>query len=114
MEYCHLPGILSDRLANLSCDLPNDQISEKSFIDNFIKIFISDFATKMRFTFQIYDFDNDGVVTKEDIRLILSYIPLNRSAVSGEGVIDILDKQFEGSGKDKEGLYEADEGKNLK
>ena len=51
IEYCHLPGILSDRIAKLFCDMPEDQISEKSFIDNFIKIFISDFDTKMKFTF---------------------------------------------------------------
>ena len=27
--------------------------------------------------FSIYDFDRDGLVSKEDIRTVLSYVPLN-------------------------------------
>ena len=62
----------------------------------------------------MYDFNSDGFITKEDIRLILSYIPFSRSVMAGEGVIEILDMQYKNSSPAKEGLYEADEGKNLK
>jgi hypothetical protein len=29
------------------------------------------------FIFGLYDFDKDGLVSKEDIRIVLSYVPLN-------------------------------------
>lgn len=29
------------------------------------------------FIFKFYDFDKDGYITKEDIRIVLSYVPLN-------------------------------------
>jgi hypothetical protein len=33
----------------------------------------------MRFTFEMYDFDNDDFVTPEDIRIMMSYMPFNRN-----------------------------------
>ena len=32
----------------------------ESFVENFTKVFIGDLDVKMRFTFDMYDFDNDG------------------------------------------------------
>ena len=34
---------------------------------------------KMLFTFEMFDFDNDGYVTAEDIRIMLSYMQFNRN-----------------------------------
>ena len=41
------------------------------------KIFYSQVETKLSFIFDIYDFDGDGKITSEDIKLILSHIPLD-------------------------------------
>ena len=30
-----------------------------------------------KFIFNLYDFDKDGLISKEDVRVVLSYIPLN-------------------------------------
>ena len=32
----------------------------------------------LKFVFKIYDFDQDGIINKEDVKIILSYIPLNK------------------------------------
>lgn len=34
----------------------------------------------MKFVFNFYDFDKDGNISKEDIRTVISYIPLNTQA----------------------------------
>ena len=34
---------------------------------------------KMLFTFEMFDFDNDGYITAEDIRIMLSYMQFNRN-----------------------------------
>jgi len=40
-------------------------------------LFIEPYRKLISFIFDLYDMDNDGIVIKEDIKLILSYIPLN-------------------------------------
>jgi Ca2+-binding EF-hand superfamily protein len=37
--------------------------------------------------FDIYDFDNDGYITKEDVRIILCYVPILK-ADSGDTVLE--------------------------
>jgi Ca2+-binding EF-hand superfamily protein len=40
------------------------------------RIYYSPLETKFKLVFDMYDFDNDGVVTREDLHLVLSHIPL--------------------------------------
>lgn len=54
-----------------------DYITQESFVRNFVKIFLGDLESKIQFTFEMYDFDNDGYITTEDVRIMLSYMPLN-------------------------------------
>jgi len=46
----------------------------------------------MKFTFEMYDFDNDGFITPEDVRMIMSYMPFNRDVPVGN-VQQIIDKR---------------------
>ena len=38
---------------------------------NLTKISVSDFDTRLRFTFNMYDFDNDGFISREDMQMVL-------------------------------------------
>jgi Ca2+-binding EF-hand superfamily protein len=40
-------------------------------------LFSSSFEKLVKFIFNFYDFDKDGYISREDIRVVLSYIPLN-------------------------------------
>ena len=72
----------------------------------------------MLFTFEMYDFDNDGYVTAEDIRIMLSYMQFNRN-VEAKNVQSALEARMMspvrgGSRFQKqEGLFQEDEGKNV-
>ena len=55
-------------------------ITEGSFIQCMTMVFISDLDTRMRLTFNMYDFNGDGLISKEDVRIVLSYIPFKREA----------------------------------
>ena len=67
-----------------------------------------------------YDFDNDGYVTPEDIRIMMSYMPFNRhvqiqnvqSMIETRG-IDNLNGSPNRRQKQSEGLYQDAEGKNI-
>lgn len=39
------------------------------------KIYYSNFDNQVKLVFDVYDFDRDGYISKEDVRLILSYVP---------------------------------------
>lgn len=54
-------------------------VTQESFIRNFTQIFIGDLEGKMRFTFNMYDFDDDGFITPEDVRIMMSYMPFDRN-----------------------------------
>ena len=99
IEYTKLPGIINDRLhilfsaegtRNASSSPENknksivhkkkdENVTETAFFDNFRKIFIGDLDEKIKFTFKMYDFDNDGFITPEDIRILMSYMPFDHN-----------------------------------
>ena len=56
-----------------------DFITESSFVKNFTQVFLGDLDQKMKFTFEMYDFDSDGYITPEDVRIMMSYMPFNRN-----------------------------------
>ena len=43
-------------------------------------IFIGSLDDKIKFTFKMYDSDNDGIIKPDDVRLLLSYMPFNRNS----------------------------------
>jgi len=75
----------------------------------------------------MYDFDNDGFITPEDIRIMMSYMPFNRN-VQVNHVQSIIDTKGMDSlsfssraasptnrqrQKKREGMYQEEEGKNV-
>lgn len=45
-------------------------------------LFSEGFLNLSKFIFKFYDFDNDGKISKDDIRVVISYIPLNSEQYS--------------------------------
>ena len=78
LTYCALPGILGDRFFSV-LDINGDKyIDKKEFLHGLFKLYFSNLETKIKLAFDMYDFDQDGYVKKEDIRLILSHIPIEK------------------------------------
>lgn len=59
-------------------DNQDEYIDLKEFVYVLFKIYYSKFEEQVKLVFDIYDFDRDGYITKEDVRIILSYIPALR------------------------------------
>ena len=91
-----MPGIIGERFFTV-LDLNSDgYVDVKEFIHGFFKIYYSNLETKIKLAFDMYishqllmtnfryDFDRDGYVRKEDVRLILSYIPIEKT-ITGKG-----------------------------
>jgi Ca2+-binding EF-hand superfamily protein len=83
IEYTKLPGIINDRFHYIFDEKKTGRIYQDQFVNHFVKVFLSDMDTKMKMTFKMYDFDNDGLVSREDARIMLSYMPFKRHNSSG-------------------------------
>jgi len=76
LSYTNLPGIIGERFVTVLDLSKSDYIDLREFVHGFFKVYYSNLETKIKLSFDIYDFDRDGYITKEDVRLILSHIPI--------------------------------------
>ena len=75
-SYYNLPGIIGDRLFKVFDKKSNNCIELIEFVDGMKTLFFEDYEKTSKFIFDFYDFDHDGKINQEDIRVILSYISL--------------------------------------
>ena len=75
-EYTKLPGIICDRFyAQFEKRPGEDIIDEEGFVQGFKKVYLSSLEEKLDLTFKMYDFNSKGKVCKEDVRILMSYVP---------------------------------------
>lgn len=74
----------------------------------------------MKLVFQIFDFDQDGKISAEDVRLVLSYIPFRRCKRSSLSLTEDgpssngNESSFQKNKKvSQEGLYSQQDGKDM-
>ena len=77
-KYYELPGIIFDRLFNVFDQENTEYLDLNQFINGMLTLFTKGFDDLVKFVFKFYDFDKDEKISKEDIRIVLSYIPLNQ------------------------------------
>ena len=98
LQYSNLLGIIGERFVSVLDLSKSDYIDLREFVHGFFKIYYSNLETKIKMSFDIYDFDRDGYITKEDVRLILSHIPIVNT-MNGKGI--------------KEGTFTQESGNNV-
>ena len=83
-SYYNLPGIIGDRLFKVFDINCNDSVELNEFLEGMKTLFFEDYEKTSRFIFDFYDFDHDGKINQEDIRVVLSYITLTYSDSNSE------------------------------
>ena len=77
-DYIKLPIFISEKLFNSFCSAgPQDGLTEDEFVTGFFKLYMGTFQETTKTIFDLLDFDKDGIIKKEDVKIILSYLPLN-------------------------------------
>ena len=74
-KYYELPGLISERLFSVFDNNNKGYLSLNDFTSTMLTLFSSDFNDLLELIFKFYDFDKDDKITKEDIRMVLSYVP---------------------------------------
>ena len=77
-DYIKLPIFISEKLFNSFASSKNQEgLTEDEFVNGFFKLYMGTFQETAKVIFDLLDFDKDGVIKKEDVKLALSYLPLN-------------------------------------
>jgi len=102
-EYIKLPVLIADKLFD-AIDKDNDGfLGLKEFIEGMNDLYYGNFRQSAKIIFNMYDFDKDGRINKEDVRILFSYLPLLNEDKQMESLdeIDIIlssykiDKNFD-------------------
>ncbi len=73
-----MPGILAERVYSRYDRTGKGYITEKEFVDMSIAYFSPLFEEKLKLVFDLFDFDNDSKIEAEDVRTIISHMPLQK------------------------------------
>jgi Ca2+-binding EF-hand superfamily protein len=71
-----LPGLIGDSFFRVLDENKDGYINFIELITGLSKVYFGDFNEKIKYIFDMYDFDGNGLITKEDIRTMMSYVPL--------------------------------------
>ena len=78
-DYMKLPIFIAEKLFN-SFDRDNDNnLEEKDFINNLIKLYCGTFYQTTEIIFNLLDYDKDGKIQKDDVTIMLSFLPLSNN-----------------------------------
>ena len=77
-DYIKLPIFISEKLFNsFASSNQQEGLTEEEFVIGFFKLYMGTFQETTKTIFDLLDFDKDGIIKKEDVKIILSYLPLN-------------------------------------
>ena len=106
-KYYELPGIISERL--FACfDKDKDGILNLTeFTTGMLSLFSQgeSFDSLAKFIFNLYDFNSIGIIKKDDVRVVLSYVPLSDSSSNAKENIELVKDKFEDRVESQEQLF---------
>ena len=97
-DYMKLPIFICEKLFN-SFDSNNDNhLEEKEFINGLSKLYCGTFYETSEIIFNLLDYDKDGQIQKDDVTIMLSYLPLSKN----ENDFEIIEEKQKNSRKEIE------------
>ena len=107
-KYYDLPGIISEKL--FSCfDKDKDGILNLTeFTTGMQSLFSQNesFDSLAKFIFNLYDFNSTGIIKKDDVRVVLSYVPLQNDISSNiKENVELVNDKFEDRVESQEQLF---------
>ena len=98
-KYYDLPGIISERMFAYFDKDQDGSLSLNEFVNGMQSLFSQEesFDSLAKFIFNLYDFNSTGIIKKDDVRVVLSYVPLQRNDASTQikDNIEIVEDKFE-------------------
>ena len=108
-KYYDLPGIISERLFAVFDKDKDGVLSLSEFVSGMKMLFsqAETFDSLSKFIFNFYDFRSCDKIKKEDVRVVLSYVPLQKNDFDSakEGNIEFVEENFQDRVESQEQLF---------
>jgi len=108
-KYFDLPGIISERLFAVFDKDKDGILSLSEFVNGMRSVFsqAETFDSLAKFIFDFYDFRSCEKIKKDDVRVVLSYVPLQKTDVNSikEENIEIVEENFQDRVESQEQLF---------
>ena len=105
LKYFGLPGIINERLFSVFDKNKNNYLDPREFIEGMTTLYCETFEMSAKFIFSFYDFNNDKKISKEDVRVVLSYVPLKRKIIQKE-TLKLNSEMFQERINSQEEIYQ--------
>ena len=76
-DYIKLPIFIAEKLFMSFTKSSTQGLCEEEFVENFYNLYMGSFGETIKIIFNLLDFDKDGIIKKEDVKIVLSYLPIN-------------------------------------
>jgi len=93
-DYIKLPFFIGEKLFKSFSKISTQGLCEEEFVENFYKLYMGSFEETTNIIFNLLDFDKDGSINKEDVKIILSYLPINEVNIESNEKNDLVSKVF--------------------
>ena len=93
-DYIKLPIFIAEKLFKSFTKSSTQGLCEEEFVDNFFKLYMGSFEETTNVIFNLLDFDKDGIIKKDDVKIVLSYLPLNEQNDEKTEKTDLVSKIF--------------------
>ena len=108
-KYYDLPGIISERLFSCFDKDKDGVLGLNEFVDGMQSLFsqAESFDSLAKFIFNLYDFNSTGIIKKDDVRVVLSYVPLQKTDITTvvKDNIEIVEDNFDDRVESQEQLF---------
>ena len=108
-KYYELPGIISERLFTVLDKDKDGVLSQSEFVNGMKSLFsqAESFDSLARFIFDLYDFRSSEKIQKDDVRVVLSYVPLQKNEPNANNIKreNIVNENFQDRVESQEQLF---------
>ena len=106
-DYIKLPIFIAEKLYSSFSFRNKDGLMLEEFVDGFFNLYTGSFEDTAKIIFNLLDFNKDGLINNDDVKIILSYLPLINNVSSDENKKEeLVSKLF---GEQMKSLEEIDE-----
>ena len=78
-EYFQFPIFIAEKIFKSFSNISPEFLIKEEFVDNLFILYNGSFQETLKLIFNILDYDKDGKVDSEDIKIFLRYLPINSS-----------------------------------
>ena len=81
-DYIKLPIFIAEKLFSSFSNRNKDVLVLEEFIDGLFNLYTGSFEDTAKIIFNLLDFNKDGLINNDDVKIILSYLPLSDNNIN--------------------------------